>query len=199
MPKKSPSQGSSDTRSLNASEQDLCPRPIEIHGVPRKGVRLTVSLSDEEKEKLKGFYDLQDITDFNAKLKLEKKTTTQFRLVGEVRADVVQSCVVSLKAVHTKIAEDIDLRLVPASEFEKYMERTDEEGLLVVGMEGDVPDTYDQDVIDVGGLVLEHFALGLNPYPRAENVEIDQSLVGDDATPSAFADLAALKEKMKPS
>ena len=78
------------------------------------------------------------------------------------------------------------------------MESTDDVGLLMVGLDGDVPDTYDHEVIELGGFILEHFALGLDPYPRAEDAKIDQSSLEDDGKVSAFAGLAALKDKMEP-
>ncbi|MEP3673207.1 MAG: YceD family protein, partial [Hyphomicrobiales bacterium] len=134
---------------------------------------------------------------FEARTFLEKKTTTKFRLTGIMKADVVQTCVLSLKPVKKVIDEEIDITLIPAGEFEEYMKRTADEGILELSLDTNVPDTYDHEVIQLGSFVLEYFALGLDPYPRAENAEIDQSAVKSDRKASAFASLAALKDKMK--
>ena len=184
---------SSDT----SSEEALLPRPILTPSVPKKGQRTAISLSDGEAQAICAFYDLQEIKFFEAKTFLEKKTTTKFRLTGTVKAEVIQTCVLSLKPVNKGIEEEIDLTLVPVTEFEKYMEPTADGGLLELGLDTNVPDTYDHEVIQLGSFVLEHFALGLDPYPRAENAEIDQSAVKSDRETSAFAGLAALKDKMK--
>lgn len=182
-----------------AEEQVLISRPINIVTIAKKGLRTKISLSEEERERVCLFHDLQEIAHFEAKVFLEKKTTTHFHLKGHLSAQVAQTCVLSLQAVTTLIEEEIDLTLIPASEFEQHMERTDEEGMLVVGLDRDVPDVYDHDVIDLGPFVLEHFALGLDPYPKAENAELDQTFEGNDRVVSPFAGLAALKAKMKPS
>lgn len=182
-----------------SDEQNLLARAIRITGVPKKGQRTKVTLLEEEKQAICVFYSLQEITHFEAKTFLEKKTTTKFRLTGTLNADVVQTCVLSLKPVRTLIEEDIDLTLVPTSEFEKQMERIDDDGLIVLGLDTDVPDTYDHGVIELGNFVLEHFALGLDPYPRAEDAEIDKSAIMEAGEVSPFAGLAALKVKMKSS
>ena len=187
-----------DKPTVMTAEQDLLPRAIRTSSVPKKGQRATTTLSEHEKQTICLFYDLQEIQHFEAKTFLEKKTTTKFRLSGIVRGEVVQTCVLSLKPVKKLIEEEIDLTVVPASELEKYMESTDDVGLLMVGLDGDVPDTYDHEVIELGGFILEHFALGLDPYPRAEDAKIDQSSLEDDGKVSAFAGLAALKDKMEP-
>ncbi|MEP2944164.1 MAG: DUF177 domain-containing protein [Hyphomicrobiales bacterium] len=186
-----------ENSSDSSGEEVLLPRPIHTPGVPKKGQRTTISLSDGERQAICAFYDLQEIKYFEARTFLEKKTTTKFRLTGIMKADVVQTCVLSLKPVKKVIEEEIDLTLVPTGEFEKYMERTADGGLLELGLDTTVPDTYDHEIIQLGSFVLEYFALGLDPYPRAENAEIDQSAVKSDHKASAFSSLAALKDKMK--
>lgn len=179
-------------------EPDLLPRPARVKTIPKKGLRMTITPDKNEKVHLCAFYDLQEIEDFEAKVFLERVTTTKFHLTGRVIAHVVQTCVFSLEPVETQIDEAIDLFLVPAQEFHQYAERIDGEGSLILGLEVDAPDIYEQDVIALGSLVLEHFALGLDPYPRAQGAEFDKSALADNIISSPFGELAALKGKMKP-
>ena len=57
-----------------------------------------------------------------------------------------------------------------------------------------IPDVYRDGRIDLGAIVAEHLALGLDPYPRSPGVAFDGHIEDDPAAdPSPFAALAALK------
>lgn len=181
-----------------AQDKELLPRTVRAAEVPGKGLRMAITLSGEEKAALCAFYGLQAIGEFEARLMLERKTASEFRLSGRLNADVLQSCVVSFEPVKTLIDEDIALTLVPESEFERYREGKDEEGSLILELDEEVPDTYRRDAIDLGRLVLEYFSLGLQPYPRAQDAHFERDMSGDEKPESPFAGLIVLKDKIKP-
>lgn len=180
-------------------EQQILIRPVVISKIPKKGVRMNITLSAQESENVCVFYQLQNIAMFEAQLFLEKKTTTKLRLSGKVRANIVQTCVLSLEPVTAMVDEEIDMTLVPSEAFEHFRENLDDEGSLALLMESDVPDTYSNDYINVGSYILEYFALGLDPYPQVRNAVFEEPEGAADKEPSPFAKLAVLKDGMEPN
>lgn len=179
--------------------ETILSRPVPIATIPRNGYQTTVTLSDHEKEAICTFYNLIDIVSFEAAITLTKRTTTKFVLEGHLKATVHQACVVSLQPVKTVIDEDINLVLLPEAEMENLLEQRDDDGSLILSIEEDIPDTYSGENIQLGALVLEHLALGLNPYPQAEGAEISEWSDDGEFRQNPFAELAALKGKLKPN
>lgn len=174
-------------------------RIVVVSKVPKKGLRLKITLSEQEETDLMQYCDLGGIGSFEADLFLEKVTTAKLRLTGTVRANVTQSCVLSLQPVHTRVDEDIDLLLVPCDMIERFTEKLDEEGALVMSVDEDIPDTYANDQVDLGAFALEHFALGLDSYPQAKTAVFEGQADAPEVTDSPFSGLAALKDKLKPN
>jgi uncharacterized metal-binding protein YceD (DUF177 family) len=87
-----------------------------------------------------------------------------FRCRGEVRARVVQSCVVTGEPVVQEVAAPFERFLVvgraPALEA----------AVDVDPEERDV-DYLDEPVVDIGAIALEELALALDPYPRAPDAD----------------------------
>ena len=103
---------------------------------------------------------------------------------GVLEADVDQACVVTLEPVRGDIREDIEVEF--AEPGAHVAARTDD---------GEPPDPIDGDGIDVGALVEEHLALGLDPYPRAPGVTVPEEYAPDEETSdSPFAALAGLAD-----
>jgi len=80
-----------------------------------------------------------------------------------------------------------------------FLERKDEDGSLIISLEDDIPDTYQGDKVELGVLVLEHLALGLNPYPQAEGAVLEEGADDGELRQNPFAGLASLKDKLKPN
>lgn len=125
------------------------------------------------------------------------------RLSANFSADVVQSCVVTLEPVPSRIEDSFVLVYDgdaggPA------------EAEIVVLLKGqDSPEPWSGNVIDVGKAIAEHLALALDPYPRAPGAEpstlglasggAEEAKVGDDTdgefSESPFKELANLRRK----
>ena len=179
--------------------EQVLPRPVAVSTIPRNGYQTTLTLNDDEKAAVCTFYNLLDVLRFEADITLTKRTTTKFIVGGRLRAKVHQPCVVSLAPVETIIDEDINLVLLPEDEFDRFLERKDEDGSLIISLEDDIPDTYQGDKVELGVLVLEHLALGLNPYPQAEGAVLEEGADDGELRQNPFAGLASLKDKLKPN
>lgn len=118
-----------------------------------------------------------------------------WRLEGTLGATVVQSCVVTLDPVTTRIDEDVtrsylaDMPEVTSGETEMPEDDTQEA----------LPET-----LDLAEVMIEALALALPPYPRREGAELGeavftksgvQPLTDEDTKP--FAGLAGLRENLE--
>lgn len=191
------SKNSSSNEAIDVEQ--VFPRAVAISTIPRNGYQATLTLNDDEKAAICQFYNLLDVLRFEAEMTLTKRTTTKFVVEGRLKAKVHQPCVVSHAAVETVIDEEINLVLLPEDEFDRFIERKDEDGSLIISLEDDIPDTYQGDKIELGVLVLEHLALGLNPYPQAEGAALAEGADDGELRQNPFASLASLKDKLKPN
>jgi hypothetical protein len=98
---------------------------------------------------------------------------------GRLRAHVRQTCVVSLEAFDSEVAEDFAVRFVPAG--------TESEELDLEA-EDEIP--YEGTSIDLGEAASEQLALALDPFPRKPGAELPGSVGVHES--GAFAALAKL-------
>lgn len=113
----------------------------------------------------------------------------QIRADVHVRADVIQTCVVTLD--HLDIALDEEFSLIfdpdvrPSGEFDEPLSVTDD----------DPPEPLVDETVDAGIAVDEMMALALDPWPRRPGAEVDRDLaVVESVRTSPFAVLTSLKE-----
>lgn len=117
-----------------------------------------------------------------------------FKVIGEVRAEVEQACVVTLEPVPETIRETVDLRFLPESEIDPITEE------IEVDIDADdPPEPILGATVDLGVLTTEFIAVGLDPYPRKPGVEFTPFIEDDgseDQQETPFAGLSALKDKL---
>jgi len=152
---------------------------------------------EPDAETLRALADTLDLVDLR-KLRftgeLRPLGRRDWRLTGHLGATVVQSCVVTLAPVTTRVEEDVARNWV--ADFE-----------VPDGDEIELPETVEDEPlgteIDLGGVIAEALALALPPYPRAEGAELGETaftapgekpMTDEDAKP--FAGLAALRDKL---
>lgn len=162
-------------------------RPVGVRRIGA-GQTMTIEATGEEREALAEALDLVAIETLAADVTVKPWRGEGVRVAGVVRGKVTQSCVVTLEPVPGSVEEAFDMRFHPdvaqASEIDVDPEAPDP------------PEPLDGYEVDVGAIALEHFVLGLDPYPRAPGVAFDP--VEDESEPdepSPFAVLESLKNK----
>lgn len=116
-------------------------------------------------------------------------------VTGFIRATVIQTCVVSLEPFEAVIDEPIDVRFAPRSEIEAAIaNHVDEDGEEGSAGMADAPEPIVEGVMDLGALLQEFLALGVDPYPRKPGVAFEEP-AADDETIKPFAALAQLRAK----
>jgi len=163
---------------------------IKAADVPAAGRSYHVRADEEQNAALAALLEIVAIEELEAELEV-RPVSEGLSVRGRLSASVVQTDIVSLEPIRQKVTEDIDVTLVPA---EAAGARRKPDKLLVDAAEADGPDLYRNGRIDLGMIVREHLALGLDPYPR-ESGAVFLPYIEDDpaADPSPFAALSALK------
>lgn len=161
--------------------------------VQPRGTPVRIEASADECVAMAEALGILKVSSASAEFTITPFRKTGFKVVGEVKAEVEQACVVTLDPVPESVSETVDLRFLPESEIQPVSEEVE----IDLSTE-DPPEPITGANVDLGILVTEFVAIGLDPYPRAPGAEFAPLIEddgSDDAPPSPFAGLAALKDK----
>jgi uncharacterized metal-binding protein YceD (DUF177 family) len=162
-------------------------RPLRVERIPPGGKQVQVEASAEERRAVAIALGIPEVTMLQADVEVRRQAGDAVGVKGALTASVVQTDVVTLESVAQEIAEEIDVTLMPA---ETGAGRPDPADATSV----EDRDLYSSGEVDLGAIVIEHLALGLNPYPRGEGVSFSDHIEDDSAaSPSPFAALKNLK------
>lgn len=170
---------------------------VKVGHISANPVSVTLSADAEECVGLARLWKVEAVRGLKAELQINRWKKDGVRIRGQVTADIVQACSVTLEPLDAHIDEEIDQVFIPeGSKLAKIA--TDDNGELVVSVDGpDIPELFSGDAIDAGVVVAEFAALAIDPYPRKEGVDFTDHIEDDgssDRRPSAFA---ALKDWKK--
>ena len=168
---------------------------VNVARLPKKGMPVVIEPDEAQRDGLAAEHDLLSIDRFRAELMVTDWKRGGVKVAGRVQAAVTQSCVVTLEPVADTIDEGFTALYLP--EGSKLALPQGVDGEIVLDAEGpDAPELFSGDWIDVGQLVEEYFALGIDPYPRKPGVALPQAEteVAEDRGP-LFDKLRALKKK----
>lgn len=168
-------------------------RPVLVDRIPAKGLEMDVSAKPAERAALAERFGLVELSLLEARLRLKPMNGgTVIRLEGSFRADVVQSCVVTLDPIPATVEDEFVMS------FSTEDETIDGDEIELSLDAEDPPDPIEGGAIDVGEAVAEHLSLALDPFPRKAGAAFDGGV--DDAPPvdekpNPFAVLAQLRQK----
>ncbi|MGL4322543.1 MAG: YceD family protein [Beijerinckiaceae bacterium] len=158
---------------------------VIVTDVPPKGMEVTVEADARERAALAADFDLPDILSFKGKF-LIGHTSLGLRVTGEVRARVVQVCGISMDPFETDVKESVSVDYASS----KQHTILESEGFAA----DDPPDEIIGGQIDVGALMAEFLALGLDPFPRKPDADFSFRDEAGEAALSPFARLQAVKK-----
>lgn len=149
-------------------------------------------------EALAEYLGVDTVANFQAELAVRRWRKHGAMIEGTVSADIVQQCVVTLEPVNSQVNETVFARFLPASMLQP--EKSMDEGIVIDPLAEDPPEPFDGREINLGALLLEHLALGIDPYPRAPGAAIPESFTQAAAEPekrpNPFQVLAQLRNKL---
>ncbi len=140
---------------------------VAIEPWPAAGVAVDLVATAAECSHLKERFDLIDLPSLKASGKIEK-SGEGLVFDGTLRADVVQTCVVTLKPVPSVVKAVFERRY-------RQRDAADDDvgqgGAVQDGDDADI-DFLERDFVDVGEVIAEEFCLALDPYPRAKDADV---------------------------
>ena len=165
-------------------------RPLVMETVKSNSVKKQrIEATKDELEALAKRLLVKSISNLAADIKLERLLNDTVRVSCNVKADIVQSCIISL--------EDIPAHL----DFEAES-LFSEKGEVFEGDSGDDLEVEDEfnfaikdGVLDLGELVAQYLSVEIDPYPRVEGAEFKEPVAEDSKKNNPFAVLEGLKGK----
>lgn len=160
--------------------------PLEVH----------LEANERERAALARLWKVASVDRLEADLKIRRWKKDGVKIFGEIRGRVVQTSVVSLEPVESEIFEELDQIFVPEGSSLSRIPANDQ-GEMIIDPDGpDLPETFSGDAIDVGVVVAEFAAMGLDAYPRKPGEIFSAHMetpVEQEKKPSPFAVLKNLK------
>jgi uncharacterized metal-binding protein YceD (DUF177 family) len=149
-------------------------RFIEADSVGTRPLERRISANAEERAALARRFDLLVIDRLEAVLELVRAGSGVIHVQGQVEAEVVQACVVTLEPVPARVSERFAVDFADADNAAGSAEE-------IVFDDQDPPEPIRNGHIDLGELAAEQLVLALDPYPRAPGAAIPAVLAPDEA------------------
>jgi hypothetical protein len=159
--------------------------PIAVSDVPETGEHLELSADADTRASIARLVGLRSLPRLEASFDVRAHDAGGVHVIGQVRATVGQTCVVTLEPIENEVIEAVDVLLVPAGAA-KPAQHGDEELQETERLVGGT--------VDLGAMATEFLVLGVDPYPRRGDA-VFQAPVTHESSGSAFAPLAALKSE----
>lgn len=163
-------------------------RRINALKLTREGAAFTLGADAGQLQTIAETLQLPAVHAFSANIEARAVGQGRYRIEGEVKARVRQTCVLTgeefdveiLAPVEAAFADDDHLTPPTKKEVERSLE------------DEDPPEPLENGHIDIGAIAVEFLALALEPFPRKPGAVFAGS-AEDEAQKGPFAALAALK------
>lgn len=169
---------------------------VSINRLPSKGMPVRIEADADKRQALAKAHGLVSVERFVADLMVTDWRGSGVAVNGSVDARITQACIVTLEPLTARIDEPVEATFLPRNS--KLLRLPDPSGELMIDPDGpDAPEILDSDMVDVGALAEEVFAVALDPYPRKAGVEPLEFREETEAPINPLAEkLAALKGKL---
>jgi uncharacterized metal-binding protein YceD (DUF177 family) len=157
--------------------------PVSVADVPEEGGHYDLVADQAVRQAVAKIAGLRALSELDASFDLERHGDT-VAVRGEVRADVGQTCVVTLDPIDAHVSEAVDLEFAPFVDGAAPSAKAGREP----------PEPLENGIVDLGAVATEFLILGLDPYPRKPGAEF-ASPAAEDKAEKPFAALAALKKR----
>lgn len=161
-------------------DQSLWPVTVRLSEV-RQAEKRSLTADDATRARIAKALSLVSLDRLEAELKLAP-WFDGVQIDGRWRAAVVQTCGVTLEPLNSDLSGDFMVRVVPAGSDLAPVEGDEAELDLEAD---DPPDVAETDDIDLGGYVVEHLALEIDPFPRKPGVVFEPPADTEERSPFA--------------
>lgn len=165
-----------------------------VKSIPEAGLQVERAASPEEREGIARALDLIACSSLTARYALAPRSGGHFRLTGTFKAQIEQSCVVTLEPLTNEIAESFSVDYWPETEIPSPAS-----GVVDVHDEPDLEPIV-TGRIKVGRVIFECLAGAIDLFPRKPGVTFEAPVAPSEngvasKSDSPFAALARIKSK----
>lgn len=171
--------------------------PVRVETIRQRGTPLVVAVDAAALARIATYLDIASLERLEGRFTLTRNGE-RVRLEGHVEAALHQTCIVTLEPFAVALSIPVRLDYLPEENLAAIAARAAKdtgEGAIDVEVdlnEDDPPEPIVDGVIDLGAVMLEFLALGLDPYPRKPGAAFETA-EPDTLQQSPFAALARLK------
>jgi uncharacterized metal-binding protein YceD (DUF177 family) len=170
--------------------------PVTVLQIPDTGLRRELDADESVRKAVAEIAGLREVLSAHAWFEVTPKSGGRFHVIGNVKARVGQTCVVTLDPIENEIDEPIDLIFAPPEQIPELAALVDvaDEG------SGEIPDPPEpivNGIIDLGRLAIDALLLAIDPYPRKPDAVFEHEVTAPDPEDHPFAALKALKAAPK--
>ncbi|MFN4271540.1 MAG: YceD family protein [Aliihoeflea sp.] len=169
---------------------------VNVARLPARGMPVRIVADETQRTALAQAHELLSLERLEAELVVSAWKSRGVRVAGTLKADFAQECVVTLEPIANRMKEPVSAVFAPEGSRLLNPDLA-EVGEILLDAEGpDSPEPFRGNEIDVGQLVEEFFALGIDPYPRKTGAELQTPVLDVEEPRGPLHDkLAALKKK----
>jgi uncharacterized metal-binding protein YceD (DUF177 family) len=159
--------------------------------IPEQGLRQTREADAAERTRLAAALEVLACEGLRSDFTIRAIGRGHYRLAGKVKAQLMQSCVVTLEPVAQTAEGTFDVEFSPAGVPPEVGEE-EIEALSAAEIE-----PIEHGRIDAGRIIFETLSTAVDPYPRKPGVAFDAGAFAADVSPEAgpFAALKNLKDR----
>lgn len=161
-------------------DENLPTHTVNVTTLPSRGLRERLVAAAGEREAVAEKADILSLDLLEVELEFKRWRRNGVSVTGVVRAKLTQECVVTLEPVASELLEEIDRIFLPEGS-RLLRPQLNSEGELIVDHEGrDEPEAFFGDTLDAWEIALEHFMLGIDPFPRKPGATFEQTTENDE-------------------
>lgn len=163
----------------NQTPVEVFSRSVKLELTADTEIELSFTATQEERCGIAGLLGLDSLEDLSGSAVVRRLGDGEtVSLHVNIQADVIQSCVVTLEPVASKLNHTFSRLYRPGNRLEESP--VSEDGEVVVDIDGEDPaELLPGEQLDFGVIVVEELALILDPYPRTEGAAEGEDAQGE--------------------
>jgi hypothetical protein len=163
------------------SEPEL-PHPLPITQIGAGGTLREVVAGPQELLAIAARLGIPAVAALSVRFRLSPPHGSTIRAEGELRARVIQECIVTAEPFEAELVESFRIRFVPEADI------AGEDAPIDLDSDDELP--YRGGILELGEAAVEQLALALDPYPRLPGATLPFAGDAEDAPEHPFAALA---------
>jgi uncharacterized metal-binding protein YceD (DUF177 family) len=156
--------------------------------LPDEGATFRIAPDEATRAALAKEFGIVAIPALKASVTLTPDARGGVRVGGHVDGTVRQTCVATLEPFDAPVSEEIEMHFVPEGRLPEIRPGAE----IEVGAE-ELPDPLVNGAVDIGAVVSEFLALGIDPYPRKPGAVFEVPSLPGAEEDSPFSALARLR------